>query len=50
MPQRIITEFQVAETCPAPECNLSEQDVEQIVVELDRYVELFEPAFGRQEQ
>ena len=50
MPQRIITEFQVVETCPAPECNLSEQDVEQIVVELDRYVELFEPAFGRQEQ
>jgi len=24
MPKQIVTEFQITETCPAPECNLSE--------------------------
>ena len=50
MLQEIITQVQFIETCPAPECNLSSKDVEQFVEEMDRYVELFEPAFGRQEQ
>ena len=50
MPQGIITEIQLIETCPAPECNLADQDIEQFVVELDSYVKLFERAFGRREQ
>ena len=50
MLQEIITQFQFIETCPAPECNLSSKDVEQFVEEMDSYVKLFEPAFGRREQ
>jgi SRSO17 transposase len=50
MPEAIITEIQFIETCPAPECNLSDQDVEQFGAELDSYVKQFEPAFRRQEQ
>ena len=50
MLQEIITRIQFIETCPAPECNLSSQDVEQFGAELDSYVKLFEPAFGRREQ
>ncbi len=50
MLQEIITQIQFIETCPAPECNLSSKDVVQFVEEMDRYVELFEPAFGRREQ
>ena len=50
MPNRIITEFQFIETCPAPECNLAEQDIEEWVAELDSYAQLFEPAFRRREQ
>lgn len=50
MPKEIITKVQFIETCPAPECNLSDQDIEQFVEELDSYVKLFEPAFGRREQ
>jgi SRSO17 transposase len=50
MLEEIITQIQFIETCPAPECNLSSKDVEQFVEEMDRYVELFEPAFGRREQ
>lgn len=50
MLQEIITQVQFIETCPAPECNLSSKDIEQFVEEMDRYVELFEPAFDRQEQ
>lgn len=50
MPKGIVTEVQSIETCPAPECNLSEKDVEQFVEELDRYAKLFEPAFRRREQ
>jgi SRSO17 transposase len=40
----------VAETCPAPTCNLSAQDVEGFVEELAAYHALFEPAFRRLEQ
>ena len=50
MPNGIITEIQFIETCPAPECNLSDRDIEQFVAELDSYTQLFEPAFGRPEQ
>lgn len=50
MSKGIITEIQFIETCPAPECNLSEQDIEQFVEELDSYIKLFEPAFRRREQ
>jgi SRSO17 transposase len=50
MPKGIVTELQSMETCPAPECNLSDQEVEQFVEELDSYAKLFEPAFRRREQ
>jgi len=50
MLQEIITQIQFIETCPAPECNLSSKDIEQFVEEMDSYVKLFEPAFGRREQ
>lgn len=50
MPETIITKIQFIETCPAPECNLSDKDVEQFGAELDGYVKLFEPAFRRREQ
>ena len=50
MPAGIITQIQFIETCPAPECNLSDKDIEQFGEELDSYVEQFEAAFGRREQ
>ena len=50
MLEAIITKIQFIETCPAPECNLSDKDVEQFGAELDSYVQLFEPAFRRREQ
>ena len=50
MSKGIITEIQFIETCPGPECNLSDQDIEQFVEELDSYIKLFEPAFRRREQ
>ena len=40
----------VIETCPAPECNLTEQDVKEFVNEMTDYRELFAPAFQRVEQ
>jgi SRSO17 transposase len=40
----------IAETCPAPECNLSSKDVEQFIEELENYHEQFTPAFCRPEQ
>ncbi len=40
----------VIETCPAPECNLTEQDTEQFLDEIAGYIEMFEPAFRRTEQ
>ena len=45
MPTQIVTE-----TCPAPECNLTEQDIEQFLEEMTGYIELFAPAFRRAEQ
>lgn len=45
MPTGIVTE-----TCPAPECNLTEQDLEQFLEEMTSYIEMFEPAFQRAEQ
>jgi len=40
----------VAETCPPPECNLTEKEITQLVEELEDYYQLFEPAFQRTEQ
>lgn len=40
----------ITETCPAPECNLTEQDVEQFMAEMTEYSEMFAPAFRRVEQ
>jgi SRSO17 transposase len=45
MPKEIVTE-----TCPAPECNLTEQDIEQFLEEMTEYIEMFAPAFQRTEQ
>ena len=45
MPTEIVTE-----TCPAPECNLSEKDIEEFLDEMADYIEMFEPAFQRVEQ
>jgi SRSO17 transposase len=50
MPKRIVPEFVISETCPAPECNLSERDVEQFVKELENYVALLAPGFRRCDQ
>jgi SRSO17 transposase len=58
MPKGIVTEVQFVgicpvefvETCPAPECNLLEKEVEQFVDELESYARLFAPAFRRREQ
>jgi SRSO17 transposase len=38
------------ETCPAPECNLSEKEVKGFLKELRKYMKLFKEAFGRVEQ
>lgn len=38
------------ETCPAPEFNLSKQDVKLFSNELKKYMKLFKPAFQRMEQ
>ena len=40
----------VIETCPAPECNVSEHDIEQLMDELTNYIELFRRGFARSEQ
>lgn len=45
MPTEIVTE-----TCPAPQCNLTEQDIEQFLGEMTSYIEKFAPAFQRAEQ
>lgn len=45
MPKEIVTE-----TCPAPECNLTEQDIERFWDEMMHYIDLFAPAFQRVEQ
>lgn len=45
MPTGIVTE-----TSPAPQCNLSEQDIEQFLDEMNAYMALFAPAYQRAEQ
>jgi len=45
MPTTIITD-----SCPAPEFNLTPRDVAQCLPELEAYLALFAPAFGRVEQ
>ena len=40
----------VINTCPAPEFNLTEQEIEQLVDEGRNYMELFEPIFRRSTQ
>jgi len=45
MPAEIVTE-----TCPAPECNLGHKEVERFLQELKKYMERFEPSFGRVKQ
>jgi len=45
MPEGIVTE-----TCPAPECNLTQQNIKQFVDEMTNYMRMFEPAFQRVEQ
>ena len=44
MPAKIVTE-----TCPAPQCNLSHEDVERFLDELTHYMDCFTPAFQRVE-
>ena len=50
MTKRIVPGFLISETCPAPECNLSEHDVEQFVAELETYFDLLAPGFHRRDQ
>ena len=55
MPAEIVTETRRVdakrvETSPAPECNLSQEDVERFLDELTNYMELFKPALQRVEQ
>lgn len=45
MPIEIVTE-----TCPPPECNMTEKDINQMVEELKTYYQMFKPAFQRKEQ
>lgn len=45
MPAEIVTD-----TCPAPHCHLSEQDIAQFMEEMSDYIGLFAPAFQRSEQ
>ena len=40
----------VNEICPPPEWNLTEEDIHQMVAELERYYQDFEPAFERRDQ
>ena len=45
MPTGIVTE-----TCPAPECNLTGQDIESFMQEMTAYIEEFGSAYQRREQ
>ena len=45
MPDEIVTD-----TCPLPQCNLSEADIEQFLDEMRVYIAWFAPAFQRPEQ
>ena len=40
----------VSEICPPPEWNLTEEDIQQMVDELERYYQEFKPAFERRDQ
>ena len=40
----------VTQTCPAPECNLTDRDIQNFMDEMAEYVEMFRPAFRRSEQ
>ena len=40
----------VTQTCPAPECNLTDQDIHNFVDEMTEYVGMFSPGFRRPEQ
>lgn len=40
----------VTDICPPPEWNLTEEDIHQMVDELERYYQDFEPAFERRDQ
>ena len=40
----------VTDICPPPEWNLTEEDIHQMVNELERYYQDFEPAFERCDQ
>jgi SRSO17 transposase len=40
----------VTGTCPAPECNMTDQDIHYFMDEMATYIEMFEPAFRRPEQ
>lgn len=40
----------VTQTCPAPECNLTDQDIHNFVDEMTEYIEMFKPAYRRPEQ
>ena len=45
MPTEIVTDI-----CPPPEWNLTEEDIQQMVDELERYYQEFKPAFERRDQ
>ena len=40
----------VSDKCPAPHFNLTEREVKECMPELENYLELFKPTFGRREQ
>ncbi len=40
----------VTEICPPPEWELAEEDIQQMVDELERYYQEYEPSFERREQ
>jgi hypothetical protein len=40
----------VTTTCPAPKCNLADQDIHCFIDEMRAHVEMFEPAFRWPEQ
>jgi SRSO17 transposase len=53
MPAEIVTQtrwVEPVESGPAPECHLSEEDIERFLEELTNYMERFAPAFQRVEQ
>ena len=45
MPNGIVTE-----TCPAPGCNLTDENIHCFMDEMTAYIDMFTPAFRRPEQ